>query len=85
MDANLRKVTFKLGDYSFDPDATETQQAEMEEFSKVRQGYFHQWVDDVDTSKDIPYVKTMALVEDATDGKLHQVESYNVEFKEPIQ
>jgi len=79
---SLRKVTFKLGCYEFHPDATPEEKAEMEALSKERNGYFHRWVDDVDTSRDIPYVKTMALVEDAEDGKVHIVETYNMRFTE---
>lgn len=53
---------------------------EMEELSKERSGYFHRWVDDVNTSKDIPYIKTMALVEDNADGSMHMVEFKNLKF-----
>jgi hypothetical protein len=52
----------------------------MDELSKQRSGYFHRWVDDVDTSKDIPYIKTMALVEDNTDGTVYMVEYQNLKF-----
>ena len=52
----------------------------MEEYTKERHGYFHRWVDEIDTSKDIPYVKTMALVEDLEDGKVHAIETYNMQF-----
>lgn len=76
----LRKVTFTLGSYEFNPDATPAETVEMERISKERNGYFHRWVDEVDTSKDIPYVKTMALVEDSEDGTMHMVESNNVRF-----
>lgn len=54
----------------------------MEELSKERSGYFHRWVDDVDTSKDIPYIKTMALVEDKADGSIYMVEYNNLKFSE---
>lgn len=79
---NLRKVTFTLGSYEFLPEATPKEAEEMEELSKERWGYFHRWVDDVDTSKDIPYIKTMALVEDSTDGTVHMVEYQNLKFEE---
>lgn len=78
----LCRVTFSLGSYEFIPDATPKERKEMEELSKERIGYFHRWIDDVDTSKDIPYVKTMALVEDNADGAVHMVEYYNLKFKE---
>lgn len=54
----------------------------MNEFSKERNGYFHRWVEDVETSKDIPYVKTMALVEDFESGLVHMVEYTNLKFTE---
>ena len=76
----LRNVTFRLGNYEFNPDADSNKEAEMQSRSKERRGYFHRWVDDVETNKDIPYVKTMALVEDAEDGKIHTVEYYNLQF-----
>lgn len=52
----------------------------MEEFSKERKGYFHRWVDDVDTSKDIPFIKTVALIEDEESGEVIMVEYYNLKF-----
>ncbi len=79
---SLRKVTFSLGRNEFHPDATPEEIMKMEEFSKERTGYFHRWVDDVDTSKDIPYVKTMALVEDDADGSIYMVEYHNLKFTE---
>ncbi len=82
MRKDLRKVTFTLGSYEFLPDPTPKEKEEMEELSKVRSGYFHRWVDDVDTSKDIPYIKTMALVEDNADGSIHMVEFHNLKFSE---
>ena len=77
---DLRKVRFSLGQYEFHPDADSKECAEMESLSRERIGYFHRWVDDVDNSKDIPYVKTMALVEDVVDGAVHMVEYCNMTF-----
>lgn len=79
---SLRKVSFKLKHYEFDPDTTPNQEAEMKRLSKEREGYFHRWVDDVDNSKDIPYVKTMALVEELENSSMHVIEYYNLTFKE---
>lgn len=79
---SLRKVSFKLGAYEFHPDATPEEEREMLEFCKERNGYFHRWVDDVDNSKGIPYVKTMALVEETDKGEMHLVETYNMTFKD---
>lgn len=78
---SLRKITFSLGRYEFYPDTTPKENAEMEEYSKERNGYFHCWVNVVDTCKDIPYIKTMALVEDIENGSVHMVEYYNLKFK----
>ena len=75
-------VTFSLGRYEFHPEATPKEKEEMNELSKKRKGYFHRWVDDVDTSKDIPCIKAMALVEDSEDGSVHMVEYYNLKFEE---
>lgn len=66
--------------YGFDPGATPEEMAEMKDYSKEREGYFHRWVDDIDTSKDVPYVKTVALVEDAENGRMHGVEYDNLRF-----
>ena len=79
---SLRKITFQLGRYEFHPAASPKDKAEIEELTKVREGYFHRWVDEIDNSKDIPYVKTMALVEDIADGKVHMVEYDNLKFSE---
>ncbi len=54
----------------------------MEKLSKERNGYFHCWVEDVDTSKDIPCIKTMALVEDCSDGKVYMVDYQYIKFEE---
>lgn len=75
-------MSFSLGCYEFDPDATPKEEAEMEELSRKRDGYFHRWVDDVDTSKDIPYIKTMALIEDCADGSVHMIELSNMKFSQ---
>lgn len=76
----LRKVTFTLGRNEFNPEPTPREQAEMEELTKQRNGYFHKWVEDVDYSKEIPFVKSMALVEEVESGEMHVVESYNIKF-----
>lgn len=77
---DLRKVVFSLGNYEFDPDASEAEQNEMQELCKERKGYFHKLTEDVDNSKDVPFVKTMALVEDVESGNLHEVQTYNLRF-----
>lgn len=78
----LRKVKFRFGPYEFHPNSTEQERQEMEDYSKERDGYFHRWVDDVETNKEIPYVKTLALIEDTADGKVYVVDFNNVNFTE---
>lgn len=80
MTKNLRKVKFCLAKIGYVPDLTREEREEEHELGRMRDGYFHRWVDDVDTSKDIPYLKPMALVEDIEDGKMHLVDYYNVTF-----
>lgn len=77
---NLRNITFTLGEPEYLYEATQAERKEMEELSKERTGFFHRWVEEVDTSKDIPYIKPMALVEDISDGSMHLVEYYNLKF-----
>lgn len=76
---NLRKVKFRLGQMSYEPDITDEELTVQENECQEQDGFFHQWVNDVDTSKDIPYVKTKALVEDK-DGKLHEVDYCLLQF-----
>ena len=76
----LRKVIFSLGTYEFIPDATDKEKQEMDERCKERHGYFHKWIEEVDSSKEIPFVKTMALVEEANNGKFHEVDIHNLRF-----
>ena len=52
----------------------------MDEHCKERRGYFHRWVEVVDTSHDISFIKPMALVEDTETGKIHEVEHHNLRF-----
>ena len=77
---NLRKVTFSLGYDECYPDQTPQEVAQMIELSKERNGYFHRWVEEVDTSKDLPFIKSVGLVEDCEDGKLYTVEYQNLKF-----
>ncbi len=73
-------MIYRLGIYEFHPDTTDAERQEMEELSKERQGYFHRWVENVDCSKEIPFIKPMALVEDAESGKIYEVEALNMRF-----
>ena len=76
----LRKVTFQLARVGHAPEQTPKERLEMEELARERNGLFHCWAQEVDTSKDIPYVKTMALVEDLEDGSVKIVEFDNLRF-----
>ncbi|MDE6007856.1 MAG: hypothetical protein K2G90_01460 [Muribaculaceae bacterium] len=85
MTSELRKVKFTLGRYCFYPDATFDEIAEQEELTKERIGYFHRWVEDVDTSKDIPFIRPYALVEDLESGKVHEIDYDLVTFINEIE
>ena len=85
MNAIMRKVTFTLGQPEHWPNMTDVEKQEMEELSKVRNGYLHAYTQDVDTSKDIPFAKTLALVEDLTGGKMHLVDPLHMSFVEPFK
>ncbi len=77
---DLRKVTYQLRNYENYPYSTPKQLQEMEELSKERHGYFHRWVEDMDYSKEIPFIKALALVEDVESGKMYEVETHNMRF-----
>lgn len=78
---NLRKVTFKLGFYEHYPNSTPKQKEENKDLTREREGFFHRWVDDLDTSKEIPIVIAKALVEDLEDGLIKLVDYYNLKFR----
>ena len=78
----LRKVTFFLVRDGFYPDLTPEEQADKEALARERRGYFHKWVKEVDSSGDIPRIKTMALVEDAEEGNVYMTEYNNIKFTE---
>ncbi|MDE6809868.1 MAG: hypothetical protein K2J42_07265 [Muribaculaceae bacterium] len=77
---NLRKVSFCKKKYEFYPDLNANEQAKEQELTKFRDGYFHKWVEEPDNSKDIPYVKTMALIEGIEDGEMYLIDSANIKF-----
>ena len=58
----------------------EKELTEMEIKAKQREGYFHKWVEDLDLSKEIPYIKPIALIEDRESGELKMVDYYLVTF-----
>ncbi|MCH5328476.1 MAG: hypothetical protein J1E02_05605 [Coprobacter sp.] len=78
MKNDLRKVRFSLCQKQYRPD--EDLQKKNEELSRIRLGYFHRWIDDVDNSKEIPCIKAYALVEDADTGKIHPVDYWLLTF-----
>lgn len=77
---NLRKVIFRKEDYFFDPDATLEEDEDMDELCRERRGYFHRWVEDVDSSREMPCIKVFGLVEDAETGELYFAEIHNIRF-----
>lgn len=81
MCTNLRKVKFKLGFYEHYPNSTPKQKEENKDLTREREGFFHRWVDDLDTSKEIPIVIAKALVEDLEDGLIKLVDYYNLKFR----
>lgn len=78
MEKFLRKVKFTLAPYECHTD--EDLRKDNEERSKIREGYFHRWIEDIDTSKDIPYIKTVGLIEEIGTGKLYVTDYYNINF-----
>lgn len=76
----LCNVNFSLGTYEYIPDVTDKEEQEMYERCKERRGYFHRWTEEVDASQDLPFIKPIALVEDADTGKIHEVEYHNLRF-----
>ena len=83
MTNKLRKVRFSYGEADgFIPNLTEEQIVEEEERTKKRDGLFHCWIDvEEESSKSGHYrEKTMALVEDLENGKIHYVEPELIEF-----
>lgn len=83
MKEKLRKITFSLAYYYFEPDLTDEQQKEQEEETRQRDGYFHKWVEESDISPQTqePYTKTLALVEDIETGKMYKVEPDLIKFQ----
>ena len=83
MKEKLRKITFSLAYYYFEPDLTDEQQKEQEEETRQRNGYFHKWVEESDISPQTQelYTKTLALVEDIETGKMYKVEPDLIKFQ----
>ena len=83
MKEKLRKITFSLAYYYFEPDLTDEQHKEQEEETRQRNGYFHKWVEESDISPQTqePYTKTLALVEDIETGKMYKVEPDLIKFQ----
>ena len=77
---NLRKITFCLLKDGYLPNLPAAEEEKREELLRERKGYFHKWVEDVDCSKEIPFIKPMALVEEAESGTLYEVAPYNIRF-----
>lgn len=76
---NLRKVIYSLVKPQYYYDAPDLQR-ENDELSREREGYFHRWIENVDTSGDIPCIKPWALIEDAETGKLEETQYFLITF-----
>lgn len=75
---NLRKVLFSQMKWEFNFD--EKEQNDINRLAKEREGYFHCWTEDVDNSKDIPFVKKMALIEECETGEIKKVDYNLIKF-----
>ncbi len=79
----MRKVTFSLGQHQYRPNMTKEETQRMEEITRTRNGILHAYTQEVDMSKDLPFVKTMALVEDIDEGQMYIVDPLRITFDEP--
>ena len=77
----LRKVVYSLASPEYFPDE-DLMQKEIDETSRQREGYFHRWFDYVDTSGEIPCIKPLALIEDASTGKMEAIQFYFIQFND---
>lgn len=75
---NLRKVRFSQMNWEIGFDDKE--QDEINKLAKERYGYFHCWTEEVDNSKDLPFVKKMALIEECETGKIKKIDFNLIEF-----
>lgn len=55
------------------------------EYSKIRNGIFHQWGLDGLESEDGNIMVTVAIVEDDETGTMHKVEVEKIRFTEPFE
>ena len=86
MNAIMRNVKFRLlAQNGYRPGMSEEESREADELTKELSGYFHGYTQDVDTSKDTPYVKTLALIEDSADGHMYAVDPLLMSFVEPYE
>lgn len=74
----LRKVKYSFAKSEFYPD--KDLQKQNEEDSREREGYFHGWIEVVDTSGDIPCIQPWALVENAETGKIEVTQYFLITF-----
>ena len=82
---DLRKVFYcRTAVPGLEPGLSEEQWQAMIEDAKVREGYLHCWTQEADTSGDVPVAKSVALVEDAEDGRIYPVEYKLLAFKEGV-
>ena len=55
-------------------------QQHVDALSKEREGLFLCWTEEVDDSKDIPFIKKMALVEECETGEIRKVDYNLIKF-----
>lgn len=81
----LRKVFYRRSVLpGYEPGLNEEQRKAILEDTKVREGYLHCWTEEVDSSGGIAVAKSVALVEDAADGRIYPVEYQLLAFKEGV-
>ena len=74
----FRKVLFSQMKWELSLD--EKEQQYVDALAKEREGLFHGWTEEVDYSKDIPFIKKMALIEECETGKILKVDYNLVKF-----
>lgn len=75
---DLRKVLFSQIKWELSLD--DNDQQDIDALSKEREGLFHCWTEEVDNSKDIPFIKKMALIEECETGKILKIDYNLIKF-----
>ena len=80
MNRCLRKVLYSHAKPEFVNDSD--LQKKNEEMSRPREGYFHRWIEEVDTSGEIPCIQPWALIENAENGDMEVIPYFCVTFND---